>query len=129
MPTWQDYENTLETAIDGFYGENIRLIPMHVVEGYTAGATEDTSRSIVEAVGYPLIKGSMSKAAGAFISKRTEADHIVRVDKKYLTDIREKDRVLFLATRRNNLLCEISFIEPSMSARKTIHLMTVEGGS
>ncbi len=121
------YADLLETKIDEYYGESIRLMP-YKEGGYLTGAQVDSSRPVVEGIGVPISKGgAMVSAPSAFISKRLEADFLLEVQKKYLTTTQEHDRVLFLQTDRSNLLCEISFIEPSANGRPVLHLMKVVG--
>jgi hypothetical protein len=127
MSTWDMYSEKAEAAVDAFYGEPVRLLPYRVVSGYMQGATPDTSRQTVDGVGYLVSRSAMLKGNDAMISKRLEADMLIKIQDKYLVNIRANDRIVLLDPKRNNTVCEIAYIEPSVNGRSVVHLLLVTG--
>lgn len=125
MSAWDLMHLQAEDKIDGFFGEQVRLLPYKVAQGYTTSASPDTSRQVVEAVGYLLSKHAALSMDGSMNTKRLEADFLLKVQIKYLTDIRANDRVILLDTKRYNQLCEIAYIEPAVNDRAIVHLLMV----
>jgi hypothetical protein len=122
MAAWDAYQLTLESAVDDMFGEPIKLMPYNT-GSYSTPAAPDNTRDVVDAVGIVVAKGSSLMAANSFISKRLDADLIIEIQEKYLTTTQANDRLQFLAANRNNLVCEISFIEPNTNGRPTLHLI------
>lgn len=124
--TWAQYTSTVESAIDSFYGESIQLKPYK--EGsYTTAAQPDPTRQVVSGLGYLMSKNAaMQASAGSFISKRLNADLLLRVRPQYLSQTQDHDRVEFTTGVHVGQVYEVSFIEPSANGRPVLHLMKVK---
>lgn len=127
MSAWDLMHLQAEDQIDNFFGEKIRLMPYKVSTGYTTGAVIDTSRSVVEGVGYLVNKHANLRTDEGMTTKRLESDYLLRVQTKYLGSTRPNDRVLLLDPKRDNQLCEIAYIEPAVNDRAVLHLLLVKG--
>lgn len=126
MSAWDVMHMQAEDQIDSFFGETCQLMPYKIEGGYTAGAVVDGSRDVVEAVGYLVSKMATLRSEDAMNTKRLEADFLLRVQTKYLTEIRANDRVLLTDPKRENTLCEIAYIEPAVNNRAILHLLLVK---
>lgn len=123
---WDQHTATVEEAIDGFYGAAIRLMP-YKEGGYSTPAQPDNTRPVVSGIGYLMSKNAaMTAPGGAFISKRLDADLLLRVQPKYLTSTQDHDRIMFTAGTRINQVYEVAFIEPSANGRPVLHLLKVK---
>lgn len=113
----------MEKSVDDFYGEDVQFLPFKD-GGYTTGATVDSTRPVTDARAVVVSKRSAMKASSsAFITKRLEADVLLEVRDQYMANVQNNDRVVLLDPKRKNLVCEISFIEPSTNGRAFLHLM------
>lgn len=124
MPTGPALSARLETAIDAQWGEVVQLLPYHKTE-YMTEYQPDPGRQIVNAVAYPVGRGTFLRSAGnaSFIARRAEADLLLSVQDKYWKgNIRQHDRVI-LTERADEPRCEISWIEPGMNYRSVFHLL------
>jgi hypothetical protein len=114
-------QDAFEAMIDAQFSEPIRIIPLKT-GGTLKGPLVDTTRNAIDTVGYPLGPAAAVRAGGSseFISRRAEADLLLKVQTKYLTDVRKGDRV---ELTNRAMTCEISFIEDGVHGRSTLHLI------
>ncbi len=123
MSAWDVVHLQAEDKIDEIFGEAVRFLPYKITQGYTTAAVPDASRPVKEGVGYLLSKHSALNKDDMGNTKRLEADFLLKVQIKYLTDIRANDRLILLDAKRHNQLCEIAYIEPAVNDRAIVHLL------
>ncbi len=125
MVEFSKHQDALETAVDQMYGEAV-VFRQYQTGGYQSSPSVDGSRPVTTAIGYVTSRGSAMRPAGGatVISRRLEADYLLRVLSKYLVNVKEHDRVEFPETRQGEVF-EISYIEPSANGRPILHLMRV----
>lgn len=126
MSAWDVMHLQAEDQIDAFFGESVQLMPYKITQGYTTGASVDSSRPVVEGTGYLVNKMATLRSEDAMNTKRLESDFLLRVQTKYLAEIQANDRVLLTDPKRDNTLCEIAYIEPAVNNRAILHLLLVK---
>lgn len=126
MPTWNDLMATANQTVDDMFGVAIRLLPYNT-GGYLSDAQPDNSREARDAIGVPMSKEAMMKAAGtsSFISRRLDADELIEIQERYVGDTRANDRLTYNSAP--DVMWEIAYIEPpNHNGYRCLHLMTVK---
>lgn len=128
MVSWPALSKSLEAAIDGQMGENVRLIPYRTAGGGFAAPQIDPTRSVVDAVGYIIGRGTFLAGQGIMQQKRADADLLLAIQNKYLTNIRQFDKVILL-DRSLTITYSISYVEESPHGRQKLHLLLDKGST
>lgn len=124
MPTWRNLGQQLESTVDAQYGEAVDLLPYYKT-AYMNAYIPDPTRAAGTGIGVVVGRGTFLRAAGnaSFIQKRAEADLLISLLDQYWTaiPIRAHDRIKL--KERNDMLCEVSYIELGMNGRSVFHLL------
>lgn len=125
---WSIYAAELEEAVDAQMGEPVRFIPyVSTGGGYTAPIV-DASRAISEGVGYVIGRGTFLAGSGVITQRRADADLLLAIQQKYLTNVYQHDRVI-LTKRSATQTYEISYVEEDPHGRPKLHLLLDKASS
>lgn len=125
MADWDSLNGLVNTTINGFYGEPVKLLPYKEAGGGFANPQPDGSRSELITVAYIIGRGTFMRGTGELTKKRASADWLMSIEEEKLANFKKGDRVI-LTKRSTTQMYEMGYQEDSSNGRPRVHLIKVK---